>query len=691
MFQPIDIGPMTVANRIYMPPHGIPLTVPGFAGLSVPSDDFAAYYAERARAGVGLFGHSLAMAPLLGGLACPALEESVGAFAAVADAVHEHGARIFGQLHYSSLTAGPWEPLSPRAPVFGVVATQRFERYDTCHALTRDEIELLVGLYRRCSRNLLRAGYDGVQIHASHGVLMEQFLSPYFNHRDDEYGGDAKGRMRLLVEALTAIRDECGDGLATGVRLICDERLTGGLTAADVEEIALDLVDRALVDFIDLDIAVEPQQPELMTTPSLVAPLHMVNAVAALRKTVPAHVPMLSSVGRVTSVAEAEKVLAAGAVDLVGIGRGLIAEPELVRNAKEGREQRSRACIACNHCIATVQRPGGGYGCALNPATGRERRWGTRTFVPAPIPGTVVVVGGGPAGLEAARVAALRGHQVTLLEREPELGGQLARWARLPGRHNYGGVVDWYLRELDSLNVTVRTDTAASLDAIAALASDAVIVATGSRYVSDGQSAFAPSPIPGWDRDFVLRPEQVLDPAWEPRPGSVLILDEEGINTAAGIAELLARAGMRVHLVTRHPDLVHNLTFDGHAPIITRTLRRYGVRVSPHSYLRRIGDHTVTLYDVRTGMERLAAGVDFVVLATMRTPSDDLSAKLGGTVGRVFVIGDALAPRGLAEATYEGQRFARLLGEPDAPRSTFESLLNPIPPVAFPRAADASR
>lgn len=328
VFSPIKIGPIEVSNRFFMPPHGIPLVVPGPHGTTVPSDDFACYYAERAAGGVALMGHSLSVLPLPGGLACPAYAEAIPSFAKVADLTHSHGSRIFGQLHYSSLATGPLEPLSPRAPVLGASSYQRYERYDTYHEMSRGEIRQLVQMYHRCAHHLRLAGYDGVQVHAAHGVLIEQFLSPFFNHRDDEYGCDPSGR--LLVEALSAVREGGGQDMAIGVRLVCDERLPGGLTNKDIIEILVELADRELLDFADMDIAVEPQQPELMTTPSLVAPLHLVDDVAAVRKAVSPRIVVITSLGSVTNVAVAERMIADGAVDMVGAARGLIAEPELI-------------------------------------------------------------------------------------------------------------------------------------------------------------------------------------------------------------------------------------------------------------------------------------------------------------------------------------------------------------------------
>jgi NADPH-dependent 2,4-dienoyl-CoA reductase/sulfur reductase-like enzyme len=299
-----------------------------------------------------------------------------------------------------------------------------------------------------------------------------------------------------------------------------------------------------------------------------------------------------------------------------------------------------------------------------------------------------VVAGAGPAGLEAARVAALRGHRVVVFERRPEVGGQLQLWAKLPGRENYRGFVEWSRERLRELGVTVHTGVAAGPERILELEPDAVVVAAGARYAPAGESGYAPDPIPGWDRDLVHRPEQVLEGGARPG-GVVVVLDEEGINTGPGVAEILARAGAHVHLVTRHAQLMGNLAFDGHAPILLPRLIELGVRIHTQMYLRRIGEREATLVDVVTSTEQVITPVDAVVLATMRRPESALAARLAGSVPQVFAVGDALAPRGLAEATFEGQRFARLIGEPGAPRTTSEALLLPAAGEAFPRPAAA--
>jgi pyruvate/2-oxoglutarate dehydrogenase complex dihydrolipoamide dehydrogenase (E3) component len=258
---------------------------------------------------------------------------------------------------------------------------------------------------------------------------------------------------------------------------------------------------------------------------------------------------------------------------------------------------------------------------------------------------------------------------VTLLERRERLGGNLELWARLPGREHLRTLCDWHERRLAELGVDVRLATDAGEDDVLALEPEAVVVATGSRYARDGDNGFRRAPVPGWEQPFVHTPEDVLE-GEAALAGTVVVLDEEGMHAAAGIAELAAAAGGRVELVTRHPlPGVHAPTA---LPHVLGRLRAAGVAVSAGTFVRAIGDRRVTLLDVLGGPDR-EVEVDAVVLATMRRPEDALE-RLATTLPHVYLIGDALAPRGLREATYEGHRFGRVIGEPDMPATVVDEL-----------------
>jgi NADPH-dependent 2,4-dienoyl-CoA reductase/sulfur reductase-like enzyme len=285
----------------------------------------------------------------------------------------------------------------------------------------------------------------------------------------------------------------------------------------------------------------------------------------------------------------------------------------------------------------------------------------------------VVVVGGGPCGLEAARVTALRGHTVTLLERRAEIGGGVALWGRLPGRESLASLPLWFRGRLEDLGVDLRTGTEATRQLVSELEPDVVILAAGSRYHPGGASGFAPLPIPGWHQDWVVTPEQVL--AGDVRlSGRVLVLDDEGYHTAAGIAEMAAEAGAETELVTRKASAGASLGLM--ISYVVGRLQAAGVTMTPYMHVSQIGDHSVTLRSLSGGYERVIDTVDTLVVATMRQPVDHLAAELD-PVPYLYLVGDALAPRSLREATYEGHKFARLIGEADMPSDVAAALFEP--------------
>ena len=296
----------------------------------------------------------------------------------------------------------------------------------------------------------------------------------------------------------------------------------------------------------------------------------------------------------------------------------------------------------------------------------------------------VVVVGGGPAGLEAARVAAKRGHAVVLVERQDRVGGQLNLWAALPDREIFGTTPQWYERQLRQLDVDVRLNTEATADLIMAEEPGAILIATGARYIRTGETGYFKRPVPGWDQDFVVTPEQVIGDGLR-FTGSVVVFDEEGITTGPGLAELLAAQGAQVTLVSRWSEPFGNLG----GLLITSTMpriKKLGVQILTRTHLREIGDHSVRVYDIDTGAET-ELEVEAIVMATGRRADLSLGQALAGRAEQVFAIGDALSPRGLTAAIQDGHRFARMVGEPGAPRTFTDLYFAPVDFSTFQRPA----
>jgi thioredoxin reductase len=396
-------------------------------------------------------------------------------------------------------------------------------------------------------------------------------------------------------------------------------------------------------------------------------------------------VPVLSVLGRVTRMADAEAAITSGVCDVVGSARELIAEPRFVALAQDGREDLGRTCIACNWCLGGMA--DGAFGCAINPASYRERLWGEQSFTLAPVASRVVVVGGGPAGMEAARVAALRGHSVTLFESREVLGGAFALWAKLPGREFYMKAVDWWRDELARRGVDLRLGAEATAETVLALAPDAVIVASGAAFSRSGRSGAFDRDIPGSDKPHVFCPEDILHRGARPS-GEVIVLDGEGTHASSGIAELLGRAGAKVTMISSgYAPFSNRLLFAFESDPVVSRLAEANVTLRPASWVASIGDREVEVVDIASGRTSLIGEIDAVVLATGRLPTDELARQLEGKVAQLFTVGDALGVRPLASAAYEGHKFARLIGEPNGPRSVAEVYFAADDPEVYPTPA----
>ncbi len=684
IFNPIRLGPVEIPNRFYFSPNASALSVG-----TKPSRDLAHYLSARVKeGGCGLVIPSMTAHPRGRNLqSSPFPRENIPSFRAMADAVHEAGGKIFGQLLYWWGSYGQWQPMSPPAPSLGASVVQYGVANKTVstHEMDKDEIRSMIDAFGQSVVNLREAGLDGVMLHASHGGLFEQFISPYFNRRTDEYGGNLKNRMRFLREGLEVCREAAKGELAVGMRFNCDELLPGGYDTRYAHEVLNTVCDEGLLDFVDLDISIEPNQFYLGMPPVYVEP-HVYRPYVEAVRSAAGEVPVLSVLGRLTSIAYGEAAIEAGVCDMVGAARALIAEPELVKNAYEGKEEQSRTCIACNWCVAAIA--DGAQGCTINPASYRERLWGVDTFHQASERVKVIVVGAGPAGLEAARVSALKGHNVTLLEARNTLGGALALWADLPGREYFHKAIEWWERELKRLGVRIRIGTEATADAILRENPHAVVVATGALYSRGGRSYFLDADIPGHERPFVYRPEDILLGTAKPS-GKIVLLDCEGLNTSLGTAEVLARAGATVQYLTPGFAPISARLVDAHeSRFIMKRLRAAGVSIAPTTYIKSIGNHIVTVYDVYSEEERTIEDVDAVVLSTSRIPQSVLAKELAGKIAQLYTVGDALAARPWAAAAYEGQKFARYIGEPDAPMTVGEAYFMKDPPEFMPLPAE---
>ncbi|RYD89895.1 MAG: hypothetical protein EOP50_16825, partial [Sphingobacteriales bacterium] len=343
IFSPIRLGPVKIRNRFYASPQSMPLNIGG-----KPTDDYVHYNAARAEGGCGLIFVSMASSTR-GRTIQPSAHSAahVPAFRVLADAVHERNSKIFAEPYYHWSTAGSWQALSPSAPPLGPSNAQFMSRElrAASRAMNQQTISHLTEALCQSTRHLRQAGFDGIMLHAAHGAMFEQFLSPYFNRRTDEYGGSLTNRMRILMDSLEQVRESAGSEMAVGMRFNCDELLNGGYGSPEASEILARIAGSGLIDFVDLDVAVEPEQFWL-GMPSVFVEPHPYRPYVEAVRAAAGDVPVLSVFGRLNSVADAEAMIGSGICDMVGAARALIAEPDLVRNAYEGREERSRRCIA---------------------------------------------------------------------------------------------------------------------------------------------------------------------------------------------------------------------------------------------------------------------------------------------------------------------------------------------------------
>ena len=640
LMSPIALGPVTLRNRVVSTSHQTSLVHD-----HLPTDDLLAYHEARARGGAGaIFIEATATDPTglltahtIGGF----LPEVVPAYRRLADAVHAHDTRLFVQFNH-----GGREQISasPRAPTAAPSAIPSLRFKTEPRALTHAEIDKLIEGYAVSAGHAAQGGLDGVELSISHGYLPAQFLSRQSNRRGDRWAGSMTDRLRFSREILTAMHDAVGSReMAVGARLSADELTPGGMTIEDCIAAVLDLHQDGLLDFVSLVLGhsafpaastwIAPPPP----TPSAAIGL----PAAAVRAALPRSLPVLATT-RVVELATADRLISDGVADLIGLTRALIADPELVAKTLAGHTDEVIECIGCNQACIGHYHAGVPIGCAVNARTGREL---TLSAVNPHATGRarrLLVIGAGPAGAAAAIEAARAGDDVTLVEREPELGGQL-RLAGLAPAHTE--LWERYLRSttarLRAAGVTLKLNTEA--DAQLAVGYDAVVLATGARPYLPTLPATPLEIVPAWDA--IRSPRDVAGP--------VLVADWGGGWDGLDAAERLAGAGREVTLACA--GLVAGETLHQYQRnLYLGRLDEQRITILHHHELALDGP-ALQLRHVFSGAHRPMPEVATLVLAQGRVPADDLWAQLESHPSAVRV-GDVLGPRTLEEAVLEGTR-----------------------------------
>ncbi|MEW2157188.1 NADH:flavin oxidoreductase [Streptomyces sp. NPDC007189] len=672
VLQPLRINNLTLKNRIYSTGHA----PSGYLQGGAPGLRYELYHEEKAKGGIAL--------TIIGGSSNVAADsanvfDQINAgddailpfYRSIADRVHRHGTAVMIQLTHLGRRS-KWD-IDQWLPALGPSAVRERAHRSFPKEIEHFDIDRIVKAYGAAARRAREGGLDGIEIAAMAGHLIDQFWSPRTNHRTDEFGGTLQNRLRFGHMVLEEVREQVGDDFVVGMRVPGDEGVAGGLAPADCIDIATAMAGTGRLDFLSVIYGSGNTDRELAEViPVFGRPLGAHLPVAAAIRKEAGGIPIFHA-GRIADLPTARHAIDGGCADMVGMTRAHIADPHIVAKLLAGQEERIRPCVGATYCASRVE-----TFCLHNPATGRESVI-PQLVDPASVGKRVVVVGGGPAGLEAARVCASRGHHVTLLEAADRLGGQVILAARTPRHAEKAGIIHWLAKETEHLGVTVRRGCLAEPADVLALRPDVVVVATGGLpNTAVGQSG-----------------EELVDSTWDvlsrtPRPGHrVLIFDDHGGEQALTAAEHLATAGVQVELVT--PDRTVGADVTGTLyPDYLRALYAHGVVLTPDHVLRGVrresGALVATLANAYTDAvcERT---VDQVVVEHGTMPADDLyhqlragSRNLGETdltalaEGRpqdrvtnqagayqLFRIGDAVTHRNVHAALLDARRLCGAL------------------------------
>lgn len=654
LLTPFRLKHLELRNRVMMTAH-----VTNMAPLHEPSEQHVAYYRDRARGGIGLIVMGFPAVHPTGVNNAREIagydERVVPGLRAIADAVHEHGTPIIAQLGHAGRQANSAYTMRPLMAPSAIPCPVNREMPK---AMEPEDLDEIVEGHARVAGFVQEAGMDGVEIHSAYGgYLLSSFLSPYMNDREDEYGGELDNRMRLPLRVVRAVRERVGPDYVVGMQINGHDFSPGGIELADAQEIARRLVATGALDYLVVKgstyFVADQNVPDWQHERGLWLPL-----AAGVKEAVGAF-PVFA-VGRINDPAEANAVIENGQADMVAMTRQHIADPETVNKLVEGRREDVRGCISCNQGCLDMLPKGRHITCVHNPAAGYEAELGLGTLRQASDPKRVVVVGGGPAGMKVAEIAARRGHDVRLVERREHLGGQVRLASSIPGREEVGEVVRYLETQVRKLGVDVRCGVTAADDDDLFEGADAVVVATGSAPTQRliGVRSYQLEPVQGLDLPHVLNSWDLLERGAEPGHKVVVVDDGEGTWKPLSVAAHLARTGHEVQLVTPLPFAAAGLGPYSIGPYM-RTVFELGIVTHPFTIVRRVTETTVEL--LKEERPVTLEDVDSVVLCGWHEPVDRLYFDLKARGVAVKRCGDAVAARTILHAVHEGERLARAL------------------------------
>ena len=657
LFEPVAIGPVTARNRFYQVPHCNGM------GYRDPNA-LAAMRGMKAEGGWAVVSTeeteihpSSETTPWIEGRIWD--DADLPAHRLVTEAIHSHGALAAIELVHNGMSVANYTaripPMGPgHLPLMGKIAPVQ------AREMTLDDIADLRRWHRAAVRRAIQAGYDIVYVYAGHGLsTLQHFLSPRTNTRTDAYGGTLERRARLLREVLEDTLDEAAGKAAVACRIVADERAPGGLDGDEIRRL-LEMIGE-LPDLWDFMVG---SWEDDSVTARFGPEGGQEDVVRGLKELTSKPVV---GVGRFTSPETMLRMVRDGVLDFIGAARPSIADPFLPTKIAEGRFDEIRECIGCNICVSGdfTMSP---IRCTQNPSMGEEwrRGWHPERFSTVTTTEKVLVIGGGPAGLEAAMAAGKRGYEVVLIEATRHLGGRAAREATLPGLATWRRVVDYRVGQIERLpSVEVYFESAMTAEEILAYDFDHIAVATGARWRRDGVGVSRLGPL---DLGDVLTPDDLLDGV-RPDRGRVVVYDDDHYYLGGAIAEMLAGDGHEVILVTPAADVSHWTHHTLEQARVQRRLLETGVRILPHRLLEGRREDVILVSCVFTHrIEELPAAA--LVTVTSRLPRDGLARELSGRGPTVRAVGDAFAPGTIAAAVWDGRRFAEELDGAD-PQALF--------------------
>ena len=631
VLEPFKIGKLELKNRFVMSPM-----VTNYCDHEGHvTERFKAYHEARAKGGVGLIIiEATYVTPTGKGFSneCGISNDShIDGLRELTNTVHKYGTKIATQLyhggrqtHASVIGKAPTAPSPIACPVCQEVPEE----------LSIPEIKRIVTQFGDAAKRAVKAGFDAIELHGAHGYLLNQFMSSYSNKRTDEYGGSLENRMRFPLEVLKSVRDAVGKDFPLIYRLSSVEFVEGGLTLEDAKAFAKVLVDHG-IDAINVSGGVYESAAMIIQPAAIPQGLYIENAYE-IKKAINSAVPVMV-VGRIKEPMMAEKIIEEGKGDLVVIGRALIADPEFPNKIANNELDDIRKCIGCNQgCIDRLFMDID-IGCLVNAMAGNELDYDMDKAVDKK---KVVVVGSGPAGLEAARVAALRGHDVTIFEKEAKIGGQLNIATVPPYKNEVADLITFLTDAIEKLHVKVVLNKEADVDTIKAAKADVVIIATGSAPVTPN--------IPGVNNKYVLNAHDVLNGNVKVGKNVVVV---GGGSVGCETAEYLAKAGKNVTVVEMLDDIIQDAGMLVKALMLDR-LAKAGITVMKKTKVIEIKDNCILVKT--TGGNECLINTDTVVIAVGVRPVNALSDKLKGAKIPHVVIGDCVKPRKIYEAIQEG-------------------------------------